>query len=58
MEEKPPANSVRAIFDQALEIDSVEERLAYLVHACGENPQLRQEVETLLATHPEMSLVR
>ncbi len=44
-------SSVRAIFDQALEMESAEGRLAYLAQACADNPQLREDVETLLSAH-------
>jgi tetratricopeptide (TPR) repeat protein len=50
VEPQTPLN-VRAIFDQALEIESAEERLAYLVNACAGNATLRQEVEALLSSH-------
>jgi serine/threonine protein kinase len=43
--------NVRAIFDRALEIESAEERVAYLVQACGADAQVRREVETLLSAH-------
>jgi hypothetical protein len=39
---------VKAIFDDALEIDSPGERAAYLDRACADVPELRQKVEQLL----------
>jgi serine/threonine protein kinase/cytochrome c-type biogenesis protein CcmH/NrfG len=43
--------NVRAIFDRALEIESAQERVAYLVEACGADADVRREVETLLSAH-------
>ena len=48
------AVSVRAIFDRALEITSDAERSAYLDVACADAPDLRREVEALLAAHAEV----
>jgi tetratricopeptide (TPR) repeat protein len=45
------ASGAREIFDHALEIESADERTAYLLKACGGNPGLREEVETLLKAH-------
>jgi serine/threonine protein kinase/tetratricopeptide (TPR) repeat protein len=42
------APDVKAIFSQALEIDSPADRAAYLDEACGANMALRGEVEELL----------
>jgi WD40 repeat protein/serine/threonine protein kinase len=39
---------VKAIFDEAAEIDSPGERAAYLDKACAGAPEVRQKVETLL----------
>src|SRR5262249_28563993 len=39
---------VKSIFGRALEIASPAERAAYLVQACGGDPRLRAEVESLL----------
>jgi serine/threonine protein kinase len=39
---------VRAIFDQAREIDSPDERAAFLNRACAHTPDVRAEVEALL----------
>src|SRR5262245_59821160 len=47
----PP--SARAVFDEAVEIASPEERRAYLERACAGAPALRQEVEALLAAYAD-----
>jgi hypothetical protein len=39
---------VKSIFGKALEIASPAEREAYLARACGGDPRLRAEVESLL----------
>src|SRR5262245_40860733 len=39
---------VRAVFDEALERDTPEERAAYLEEACAGRPEVRREVEALL----------
>jgi serine/threonine protein kinase/tetratricopeptide (TPR) repeat protein len=46
-----PSLPEEAIFAQALEIPSAEERAAFLERACGNNPGLRAEVEALLRAH-------
>ncbi len=51
MEKQPP--SVKAVFDQAVEIDSPAERHAYLDQACAESPDLRPKVEALLQAHDQ-----
>ena len=43
-----PSLPEESIFGQAMEIESVEERAAYLDRACGADPALRSEVEALL----------
>ena len=43
--------SVDSIFCAALEIDSPEERIAYLDGACAGDPQVRSRVEQLLDAH-------
>jgi WD40 repeat protein len=43
-----PDRRVKAIFDEALEIDSPGERAAYLDRACAAVPELRQKVKALL----------
>jgi WD40 repeat protein/serine/threonine protein kinase len=47
--------SVRATFDEALAIESSEQRLAYLADACAGDPKLRGEVETLLGAYAAAS---
>src|SRR5262245_2913030 len=42
------APDLRAIFGQALELDSPAERARYLTRICGEDAALRREVESLL----------
>jgi serine/threonine protein kinase len=44
-------NPEKSIFVNALEIESAEERQAYLGRVCGDNLQLRQAVEQLLTAH-------
>lgn len=46
MKRQPP--SVRAIFDQAREIDSRDKRAAFLDRTCADAPEVRGEVEALL----------
>src|SRR5262249_26467664 len=41
----------RSVFLRAIEIPSAEERAAFLEAACGNNQQLRAEVEALLRAH-------
>ena len=43
-----PALDIKAIFNEALEIDAPEERAAYLDRACDGNPEARARVEALL----------
>ena len=43
-----PSLPEESIFGQALEIESAEERAAYLDRACGADQALRSEVEALL----------
>ena len=50
--DKPPV-SVKAIFDQALEIVSPVERAAYLDQACAASPELRAKVEALLQAYAD-----
>jgi serine/threonine protein kinase/thioredoxin-like negative regulator of GroEL len=45
-----PSLPEESIFGQALEIESAEERAAYLDRACGDNQALRSEIEALLRT--------
>ena len=51
MTEQSPAE---AIFFAALEKGTAEERVAYLDAACGDDSNLRQRVERLLAAHPQV----
>ncbi|WDQ16320.1 serine/threonine protein kinase [Rhodopirellula sp. P2] len=43
----------RAIFLQAIEEENLDDRLAYLDSACGDDANLRQSVEGLLAAHEQ-----
>src|SRR5437867_11834504 len=43
--------SLRAIFDEALEMDDVERRRAFVAQACGHDAALRREIEELRAAH-------
>jgi len=43
--------SVKALFDAAVEIESTVERQAYLDRACGDDRELRQKAEALLAAY-------
>jgi WD40 repeat protein/serine/threonine protein kinase len=45
------APDIRAIFDQAVEIDSPGEREAFLARACADAPDVRRKVEGLLRAH-------
>ncbi len=47
----PVKPTVREIFTQALEVETSEERLAFLEHACHGDAQVRRKVEDLLAAH-------
>jgi len=44
---------VREIFANALELKDHREREGYLAQACGQDSQLRQQVESLLSAHQE-----
>ncbi len=48
MSKKP---SVDAIFCAAIEIDSADQRQSYLHRTCGEDAELRRQVERLLQAH-------
>jgi WD40 repeat protein/serine/threonine protein kinase/tetratricopeptide (TPR) repeat protein len=48
---QPDDARVEKIFGDALEIESAEERTAYLAEACGEDAALREAVESLLRDH-------
>ncbi len=45
------ANSAESIFGEAIGIQSDDDRAAFLDRACGHAPQLRAEVEQLVADH-------
>jgi serine/threonine-protein kinase len=45
---------VEAIFFAALEKTSPQERASYVAHACGDDANLRNRVERLLAAHPHV----
>ncbi len=47
-------NREKEIFNIASEMETPQERVAYLKGACGENASLREAVEELLAAHFEM----
>ena len=46
-----PQNDVKTVFGHAVEIEDETARATYLDRACGANPQLRAEVESLLRAH-------
>ena len=48
-----PANSVKAVFDQAVEIDTPADRAAFLDRACAGDPGLRDRVEGLLRAYAD-----
>jgi serine/threonine protein kinase/tetratricopeptide (TPR) repeat protein len=52
MPEKQP--NLDSLFEAAVEIESAEERAAFLDASCGENHELRQEVENLLASDEQV----
>lgn len=45
--------SVKAVFDHAIEIESADDRRAYLDQACADDPDARQKVEALLRAYEE-----
>jgi eukaryotic-like serine/threonine-protein kinase len=49
-----PMSPVEAIFFAALEKTTPQERSAYLAQACGDDANLRDRVERLLAAHPQV----
>ena len=53
MDAPEPTPRLMAIFSEALELDSKEERAAYLDRACGSDGVLRGRVEGLLRAHVE-----
>ncbi|MHC4402210.1 MAG: protein kinase domain-containing protein [Planctomycetota bacterium] len=46
-----PTPSNKSLFLAAIEIESEAERAAFLQQACGDNDQLREEIESLLDAH-------
>ncbi len=44
---------LQAIFNEAIALESSEDRAKYLDEACGDNPEARQRVEKLLLAHSE-----
>ena len=46
-----PGKSLRAIFNEALEIEDAKQRGEYLAQACGADTTLRQSVEELIAAN-------
>ena len=45
-----PQKSLRTIFNEAVELESAEQRAAYLQKVCGDNASLRQQIENLIAS--------
>jgi serine/threonine protein kinase len=48
-----PARTAKDVFDQALELDSAEDRNAFLDRVCAETPDVRLKVEALLLAYHE-----
>jgi serine/threonine protein kinase/WD40 repeat protein len=46
--------NLREIFASALQIENQTERSVFLDQACSDNPQLRQQVDDLLANHAQL----
>jgi serine/threonine protein kinase len=44
---------VKAIFDRAVEIESPDERLHYLVRECGNDAELRERIDALLSAYEQ-----
>ena len=51
MNSTTPPNREKEIFEQALDLDSAEERLAFVQRACGEDAVLLARVQALLQAH-------
>jgi serine/threonine protein kinase len=49
-----PGGRIKALFDEALEIEAPAERAAYLDRHCAGEPELRRQVEALLRVYAEM----
>jgi serine/threonine protein kinase len=47
------ANEIKAIFSEAYKKRTVQERSDYLDRACGDNEELRAEIEALLTAHDQ-----
>ena len=45
------AKGPETIFAEAIEIESADQRAAYLDNACGKNPRLRRDIEKLVMDH-------
>src|SRR5689334_21551106 len=48
------AAAVESVFFAALERETAAERSAYLYSACGDDSELRRQVERLLKAHPRV----
>src|SRR5262245_15268312 len=55
MPNKPPPNREKEIFEQALDLESGEERQSFLEQACGEDAALLARVQALLRASEEES---
>ena len=47
------SKQARAIFLEAVEIDSAQERVAFLERACGDDSELRRKVDRLVHAHEQ-----
>ena len=45
---------VEKVFESAIKLATPQERAAYVRGACGEDPALRQQVESLIQAHDEV----
>ena len=50
---EPPRASIKAIFDDALELTDTAARAAFLDQACAQSPELRRKVEALLQAYTD-----
>jgi serine/threonine protein kinase/tetratricopeptide (TPR) repeat protein len=50
---KHPTPTAKTVFDHAHEIESLDERKAYLDEVCANSPEVRQKVEALLQAYEE-----
>ena len=46
-------NGLKALFDRAVEIESVEDRTAYLDQACDGDAELRNRIDALLKAYED-----